>query len=111
MPDTQQVNAFNAAQWRAELKAALNGFIVKAAHDGAEFTQEVTRFKELFNMVPGSERAKPGTYEIMNRLASLAQASPSLFDPSRTPSAMKMQDVAISRCAVIMQLMHNGDQK
>lgn len=111
MAPTQKVKEFNAAAWREELGAVLRAFIFKTAANGVDFAPEIARIKEVFNMVPQAERAKPGTHEVMNRLASLAQADPKLFDPNRTAHAMKMQDVAISRCSAIMQIMHNGDKQ
>lgn len=111
MARTQQVTEFDAAAWRNELGLALRNFILKTAANGIDFAPEIMRIRELFNVVPQAERAKPGTHEVMNRLASLAQADPKLFDATRTVHALKMQDVAISRCSAIMQIMHNGDKQ
>lgn len=108
MTDTQQVTEFDAAKWLKSLRNALNAFLLKAGKSGTDYTAECAAFRALFDAVPPSKRATTGLSEILNRLASLAQVQPSLFDPNRTPHALKMQDVAISRCAVIMQLIHNG---
>lgn len=111
MTTTQQVTEFNAAHWQTELRGALRSFLLRAAYGGVDFTEDCAKFKALFDSVPPAARVQPGMPELMNRLASLAQASPNLFDPRRTPQALKMQDVAINRCSAIMQIMYNGEKK
>mgnify|MGYP007122142539 CR=1 FL=1 len=111
MSITQQVTGFDAKKWNVALRKTMKDFLVRAAQNGTDFSAECEAFRRLFDCVPAPERVAPGMPEILNRLASLAQADPKLFDPSRTPHAAKMQDVAIARCSAIMQIIYNGEVK
>ncbi len=110
MVSTQQVIEFDTKDWCKRLVVAIQKFFRKASECQTDYSDCSNEFKSLFNEVPSHARAQPGVPEILNRLASLAQADPNLFNPQRTPHAYKMQDVALNRCTAIMQLIKNRDR-